>query len=615
MKDLISVIVLVYNREKVVGRCLEHLINQSYKNLEIICVNDGSKDKSLEILQEYAKKDSRIKIINNPKNMGIAYSRNAGLDAATAEYIMWCDSDDWYDRHMCKTMLKAITQNNVDYAECPAKIVYENENLGVRKNWNQQHDWELRWTGKKKVDLAVCRHTGCFLWNKIFKKSFINKYGLRIPNINTHEDTIFVSIYIMLSKNAYFVKEKLYYYVIHSGSTIDKVYEEKRGFTEFEEVEYFSKWAGGFIKEHGLTQIYPMYNELLYTKIFNFLLNASILTNNIQIILGKKLEDLKKKFEQLNEIEVKALLKKEDEIKLQKIAERNKIIEKENKIREVKFEPMDIFFTADDKYAEHLATTLVSILLNANYSDEFNFHILDGGISWLNKRKILKLKNIKSCNIEFLKVDTSLFKNFPLEISYMSLATYYKYLIPRIKRKIKRALYLDCDLIVRDSLHNFYYQDFKNKAVVVCDDAYWDSDFAKKYKIKNYFNAGVMLIDCVKWRAKKYIDELFKQTKLLKDDIKHEDQDVLNYVLKNDKLLESQRYNLQVYSSITHKFNGLKKDTILSITANPAIVHYNTKEKPWTGHSIHPYTMEYFIYKNKTPFKNRVKKDLEKVIG
>ena len=172
---------------------------------------------------------------------------------------------------------------------------------------------------------------------------------------------------------------------------------------------------------------------------------------------------------------------------------------------------------------------------------------------------------------------------------------------------------MDCDLIVRDSLHNFYYQDFKNKAVVVCDDAYWDSDFAKKYKIKNYFNAGVMLIDCVKWRAKKYIDELFKQTKLLKNDIKHEDQDVLNYVLKNDKLLESQRYNLQVYSSITHKFKGLKKDTILSITANTAIVHYNTKEKPWTGHSIHPYTMEYFIYKNKTPFKNRVKKDLEKV--
>ena len=106
--------------------------------------------------------------------MGIAYSRNAGLDAATAEYIMWCDSDDWYDRHMCKTMLKAITKNNVDYAECPAKIIYENENLGVRKNWNQQHDWELRWTGKKKVDLAVCRHTGCFLWNKIFKNERIN---------------------------------------------------------------------------------------------------------------------------------------------------------------------------------------------------------------------------------------------------------------------------------------------------------------------------------------------------------------------------------------------------------------------------------------------------------
>ena len=144
-----------------------------------------------------------------------------------------------------------------------------------------------------EIDLDICKHCGCFLWNKIFKKSFMNKYDLSIPNINTHEDTIFVSIYVMLSKYTYFLNGKLYNYVVHAGSTIDNEYEQKRGFTDFEEVKYFAKYAGSFIKEHNLTQIYPIYNELLYTKIFCLLLNASVLTNNIPNILGDKLEKLK----------------------------------------------------------------------------------------------------------------------------------------------------------------------------------------------------------------------------------------------------------------------------------------------------------------------------------
>ena len=620
MKDLISIIVPVYNRENTIERCLNSLIKQSYKNIEIICINDGSKDNSLKILKAFAKKDKRIKLINNSKNMGIAYSRNKGLETATAEYIMWCDSDDWFEKNMCKKMLKAILKHNVNYAECSAKITFNDEKLGIRKNWNAKKDWLLNWKGKQNINVDICKNSGCFLWNKIFKKSLIKKWKLSFPPISHHEDSVFVNLYMLLSKNAYFLKEKLYNYVVHSGSAIDKFYTNSVGFTEFGEIDYFVKYVGDFLSKNKLKDVYPLYNELVYSKIFTYLLNSNnlllLMDNTLNYNYNSLSERLKfKKMEkeniELQEIREKSKLKREAE---RKKAERKREAER-IKAEKAKAQPMEIFFTADDKYSEHLATTLASVLLNASHTDRFNFHILDSGISKKNQKKILKLKEIKPCNIDFIRIDKSLFKDFPLEISYMTIETYYKYLIPQIKPDIDRALYLDCDLIVRNSLHHFYYQKFNGKAIAVCDDAFWDSDFAKKYKIKHYFNAGVLLINCKKWREKNYVKEVFKQTKLLKKNVKHEDQDVLNYVFKDDKLMCSQRYNLQVYSAITNKFKNKTMAEILSITVDPVIMHYNTKQKPWMGHCIHPYAMEYFIYKNKTPYKDRVKKDLKNIIG
>ena len=92
----ISVIVPVYKVEKFLPKCLESLINQTLKDIEIICINDGSPDNSLKILEEYAKKDSRIKIINQ-KNAGPSVARNNGMSAASGEYIGFVDSDDWID--------------------------------------------------------------------------------------------------------------------------------------------------------------------------------------------------------------------------------------------------------------------------------------------------------------------------------------------------------------------------------------------------------------------------------------------------------------------------------------------------------------------------------------
>ena len=107
---LLSVIIPVYNVEPYLEQCLDSVINQTYKNLEIICINDGSSDNSLKILEKYQKKDSRIKLINQ-KNKGLSEARNAGLDVAKGEYIAFVDSDDYLELNAYKEAMKVMLQD------------------------------------------------------------------------------------------------------------------------------------------------------------------------------------------------------------------------------------------------------------------------------------------------------------------------------------------------------------------------------------------------------------------------------------------------------------------------------------------------------------------------
>ena len=113
----VSVIVPVYNVEKYLERCIESLINQTFDDIEIIALNNGSTDKSLDILNYYAHKDKRIRVINN-KNIGVSKSRNIGIEEAKGEYIVFVDSDDWIDSNMIYILYDTISDNNCDLVMC-----------------------------------------------------------------------------------------------------------------------------------------------------------------------------------------------------------------------------------------------------------------------------------------------------------------------------------------------------------------------------------------------------------------------------------------------------------------------------------------------------------------
>ena len=116
-QPLISVIIPVYGVEKYISQCLESVINQTYKNLEIIVVNDGTKDRSAEIEKEYAAKDSRMKVYDF-ENGGVSLARNRGVELANGEYIAYLDSDDWVDKKFYAVLLKAAMVNDADMVKC-----------------------------------------------------------------------------------------------------------------------------------------------------------------------------------------------------------------------------------------------------------------------------------------------------------------------------------------------------------------------------------------------------------------------------------------------------------------------------------------------------------------
>ena len=205
---LISVIVPVYNVEKYLSKCLESIINQTYQNLEIICVDDGSTDSSPKILEEYAKKDTRIKIITR-QNGGLSAARNTGLKNATGEFISFVDSDDWID---LETYEKAIGRfsDDVDSVCYAAAIVCDD---GVEDCYEEERLWHsVKYSGKillKDESFYNLTHT---VWNKVYRKSIIDKYNIDFPEGLIHEDFAFYTKYMAFAPRTFCLNEYLYFY-------------------------------------------------------------------------------------------------------------------------------------------------------------------------------------------------------------------------------------------------------------------------------------------------------------------------------------------------------------------------------------------------------------------
>ena len=206
----ISVIIPVYNMEQYLDKCLQSIINQTFKDIEIICINDGSTDNSLAILEKYASRDNRITIINKP-NGGLSSAWNKGLEVATAEYVTFVDSDDWIEQETYEIAYTNMLKNNVDYVCWSANPIFEYNNDAIKSKITQYYN--INFIGKIIVTDYVISKTVVTTWSKLYKKSIIDAHEIKFLTNSGHDDFAFWLQYAVWAKYGYYIPQYLYNYV------------------------------------------------------------------------------------------------------------------------------------------------------------------------------------------------------------------------------------------------------------------------------------------------------------------------------------------------------------------------------------------------------------------
>ncbi len=207
----ISIIIPVYNSERYLKKCLDSILNQTYKNLEIILIDDGSEDGSLKIMNEYKKNDKRIKIIKK-NNSGVSSSRNIGIKNSTGEFITFIDSDDAIDMRYFEKTMKYFNDTEID-------IVCTNYNYDYNGNLKRNRNFV---SGKVSNIIALNPASNYYIttvWGKIFKSDIIKSLKFD-EKIFYSEDTLFYTEALLKAKNIFFLNEFLYNYFINENGAM-----------------------------------------------------------------------------------------------------------------------------------------------------------------------------------------------------------------------------------------------------------------------------------------------------------------------------------------------------------------------------------------------------------
>lgn len=214
--NLISVIVPIYNIEKYVERCVDSIRNQSYTNIEIILVDDGSDDLSGIICDRLAEIDSRIYVVHK-ENGGLSSARNAGLDAARGKYISLIDGDDYIHPHMYERMLTILLEENADMISCGFRMVEEDAEEKFEYLEREKLPDIICVEGKEILHQLWLRDNETVVqWNKIFRRELFD--GCRYPQGRYHEDVYVIHRILNRCKKVVYLNEKLYYYMQRSKS-------------------------------------------------------------------------------------------------------------------------------------------------------------------------------------------------------------------------------------------------------------------------------------------------------------------------------------------------------------------------------------------------------------
>lgn len=289
-QDLISVIIPVYNVEKYLRKCLDSVVSQTYNNLEILIVDDGSTDCSGQICDEYAEKDDRIQVFHQ-LNGGLSKARNTGIDLSTGDYLMFIDSDDYISKDMALELYNELKKSNADMSICNFHYVDENNNIIKKKELDFHNAGSFILTKKELLNaltnsnISTAIVIGC---NKLYKNSIFD--SLRYPIGRIYEDEFIIHHILNKIDKAILINQKYYYYVQRNNSITGANYTIKK----LDAVEAFLDRAKFLYDlDEYLFSAYSL-NRVSY-----LLLEGKTKLNKSNDVVAQKLQQLKKEYNRI----------------------------------------------------------------------------------------------------------------------------------------------------------------------------------------------------------------------------------------------------------------------------------------------------------------------------
>ncbi len=279
---MFSIIVPVYNREKYLQKCIDSLVGQTFKDIEIILVNDCSPDNSLHIIEENMKRDSRIKLVNHQVNKGTFQARQSGFLASTHDYILFVDSDDYLDLDCCEKLANILSKKHYDIIQFCGIHKFEN------KPDAKVHNFEALTEGCKYFDdevfeqVIVKNKIGIWetciksLYRPLVKKSFD---FIGEEELVWSEDFLQSFIMMYYAKSIIFDNSAVYYYVQHENNSYKKMTADKYWNAYFPNHLRVNNLLQSFIKQEGIDKKYPVINSIkLVNDIFKYFTEEALIS-------------------------------------------------------------------------------------------------------------------------------------------------------------------------------------------------------------------------------------------------------------------------------------------------------------------------------------------------
>ena len=541
MTEKITVIVPVYNVENYLNKCLDSLINQTYKNLEIIVINDGSTDNSGEICQEYAQKDNRIVYIEK-ENGGQSEARNMGLDRMTGSYVTFVDSDDWVELDYVENLYKKITKYQADiavgnyYSFNEAEGMYYFHIFGdscYEKVYDNVSIFENLYESQEMKSFALIS-----VWGKLYKADLLKHLRFDIGKLG-EDGYLNQKIYLLAEKTIY-LNKGLYAYRQREGSS-------SRIWTE--------KWMHALVDamSERITLLanmnYPLEKHLA---VYRQMLEVSIANGQ-----ASGLSDTAT----YKEFEMKRTLLNQLSVQSQK-------------------EKKAIVLAANYAYVDQVLTTIKSICYH-NRSIRFYLINSDFPNEWmkqLNKRLEKFDSEIINC-----RVTSEQISRYKTDISY---TVFLRYFVADFVKEDK-ALYLDCDLLVTKNLDDLFATDLQDYPLAAVRDF-----GGRAYFGLEIFNAGVLLVNNAFWKKENMTQKLIDLTNEWHDKVEQADQSILNMLFENRWLeLEFDYNHIVIHKQFTDYQLPEGQDY-------PAIIHYLSHRKPWKDLAAQTYRDVWWYYHN-----------------